>query len=69
MPRFTAPADLGVVTCDGAELRDVLEVDTDLGFAVVCDRDAAGKLVINGDEIARKLVLGSMTFTPTMPEA
>lgn len=69
MARFTAPADLGIVTCDGAELRDVIEVDTDLGFAVVADRDDAGNLVINGDEIALRLVLGVMTFTPTIQGA
>lgn len=62
MPRFVSGTHRGRVLCDGAELKDVIEVDTDLGFAIVTVRDEAGNLRIKGDEFERKLVLGKMQF-------
>lgn len=62
MPRFIAGTHRGTVLCDGAELKDVLEVDTDLGFAIVTARDEAGNLLIVGDEFERRLVMGKMDF-------
>lgn len=64
MTRYCAGRDSGTVQVDGVEVNDVIECDTDLGFAILIERDAQGILILDGDQFKEKLVTGIVTFTP-----
>lgn len=62
--RFSyAKGDLGRVWLDGQPLRMVRECDTAEGWAEVVVTDADGRIVINGDEVATKIVRGHVRFS------
>lgn len=63
--RYVGGKHHGTVHVDGVELADVVECDTELGFAIVCDRDANGDLVLDGENIKQRRVEGVVRFTET----
>ncbi len=62
--RFVAGKDFGTVCLDGVEVRDVIECDTEYGFVIAYERDGNGRLVIDGDSIRSRMLIGKVTFAP-----
>ncbi len=56
--------DRGDVTLDGAQLKGCVECDPDEGYVIIIEKDASGKILVSGDEIATKRIDGVVTFTP-----
>ena len=65
--RYIGGQHVGRVYCDGIELVDVIECDDAEGFAIVVDRDAAGRLIADGDEVRQRRLTGQIVFKPDLP--
>lgn len=66
MSKYIAGQDHGRVFCNGTELHDVAEVDTDKGVAVVYRKDEHGLYVVEDEEVKCDIVVGKMTFVHTV---
>ena len=74
MLRYVSGKDFGTVLCNGEELKYVVEVDTDIGFAIVQVMNEDGSLAFHIDEdgnprIEHIVVTGDMTFIPATIES
>lgn len=50
------------VTCDGMACLDVVEADDAAGTVVVLVRDDQGNLLLDGDEVRKRVITGAVTI-------